>query len=455
MRHLNLFCLITLIATVSACGGKGNNNGDTQKIAKINIVGAESLFISGGTANGSASAVSLNNESNTNASTLFEITSDGYVQAVTYTDENGNPVTIQNQPVGVYNVNADYVMVVFGTNTYNPQDAYLVRKTDGAVYETTPINDNGGPGMGGMAPVPIQNYFKNSSPVMADGNNDIYFYGNRASTGNGGMSNTVYKIINPATTPSIEDYIPTTDTVRTFTIDVSGNILYSGNLASDNSSQIDRIKTLNSALDNFSPDNETYWQAADGNVYYLNHDNTNGYQIKKVTVDSSFNVIDTNYGPSDNTDDALWFTPWQSYLLNFSNETLIVSTNGGNSGPEKIIEVYNVSHTPFTIDLSSTFNSITTTTSSNNYYYLAGTDTNNKGVLKKCAVSDNICSDLLTPGQYDVYAMVVSTADEIVTFNALRMSDGAKIIATVDNSGVVTVLDTSLNTQVTTLVRVL
>ena len=55
---------------------------------------------------------------------------------------------------------------------------------------------------------------------------------------------------------------------------------------------------------------------------------------------------------------------------------------------------------------------------------------------------------------YDIFKMVVSP-DGVVTFNALRMSDGIKVLGEVEADGNVNILDESLNVQVVTLERVL
>ena len=445
MKIANLFLVLTLVIAGFSCGG---GSGNTQAIANINIVGAASLFISSGSVTTSEIGV---NEGTTTVNKLFKITSSGYVEEVSYKDKDGNTVTNENSPTGIYNVNASYVIVTFGFDQNNPMESYLVRKADGAVYK---INSSDTGCSFVMAPTQMSNYFKNISPVTVDSNNKIYFYSRRFNTscsGGGQMINTVYKITNPDASPSIEDYVPETDSATAFAIDSSGNALYNGTLAADYTSQVYRIKKTNGGLANFNPVNQAYWKASDGSVYYIAQDALpNKVQIKKLVVDSNFNVIETNYGSNFNSID-LGISPFQSYLLNFSNKTLIVTAN---INVFKAIEVYNVSSTPTVINLSSTFNSITTVTSSDSYYYIAGTNTSNNNVLRKCAISDHTCSDLLTAGQYAIYSMVVSNSGE-VTFNALRMSDGAKVIATVNDSGVVTILNTTLNTQVTMLERVL
>jgi hypothetical protein len=60
---------------------------------------------------------------------------------------------------------------------------------------------------------------------------------------------------------------------------------------------------------------------------------------------------------------------------------------------------------------------------------------------------------LLSPNLYDIYSMAAG-ADGSVTFNALRMADGAKVIGAISPPGTVKVLDTALNAEVTVLERI-
>lgn len=404
----NFLFLILVLGLVGCGGGSGGNDGG--KIVAIDIKNASSLYITGG-----ASASSVNVNETGDVSKLFKITPEGYVHEVTYTDENNNDVTNTVTPTAVYNVNDSYVLISFDI------DSYLVRKSDGAAYIM-----NGAIGS-------VVNNFKNSKPIMPDLNGNIYYYG----------SDVVYKISNIDTDPVSKIVTPETDRIDSFTIDNLGNIFYSAMAGDDN--YVTRIVKGNGGLTNLNPYySRAFWTALDGKGYYLEDTGYGEMQVVQVNIDSNYNVTKSNYGPvvSD-----LYFSTGTSFLFNFSTKTIIVDANDLN-----LLEVYNASSTPIITDLGGTFDSISTVAASSDYYYVAGTNTASNPVLKKCSPSTHTCSDLLTPGKYDIYTMVVSDTNE-VTFNALRMSDGAKIMAKTSN-GTVTVLDATLNNQVTMLERV-
>jgi hypothetical protein len=62
-------------------------------------------------------------------------------------------------------------------------------------------------------------------------------------------------------------------------------------------------------------------------------------------------------------------------------------------------------------------------------------------------------TNLTTPGTYDFYKFSVSPAD-VIHFNALRMSDGVKVIGQIDAAGVLTIVDEEMNNEVTVLERI-
>jgi hypothetical protein len=92
---------------------------------------------------------------------------------------------------------------------------------------------------------------------------------------------------------------------------------------------------------------------------------------------------------------------------------------------------------------------------SSDAYYLAGTDGSSSPILLKVDPTTDGVTTLLPKNSqyYDIYAMSVSSANT-VNFNALRMSDGAKIIGQIDASGSLTILDSTLNTQVVMLEKI-
>jgi len=60
---------------------------------------------------------------------------------------------------------------------------------------------------------------------------------------------------------------------------------------------------------------------------------------------------------------------------------------------------------------------------------------------------------LLPSGDYDIFRMSVSNKGE-VTFNAIRMSDGRRVIGSISTTGILTILDETLNAEVLILERI-
>ena len=54
---------------------------------------------------------------------------------------------------------------------------------------------------------------------------------------------------------------------------------------------------------------------------------------------------------------------------------------------------------------------------------------------------------------YVVYKMEISK-DEEITFNAMRMSDGAKVIGIVSPNGNLSILDSELSSEIVSLIKI-
>jgi hypothetical protein len=84
------------------------------------------------------------------------------------------------------------------------------------------------------------------------------------------------------------------------------------------------------------------------------------------------------------------------------------------------------------------------------YVYVAGPGTNSAPALKRLSLEDDTVADLLPMGAYDVHSMTVDRA-ETVTFSAVRMADGKRILGRVDRYGNVRTLSESLDELVVLL----
>ena len=59
---------------------------------------------------------------------------------------------------------------------------------------------------------------------------------------------------------------------------------------------------------------------------------------------------------------------------------------------------------------------------------------------------------LLSDGEYDVYNLSVNKNS--IVFNALRMNDGAIVMGSINNNGIIKILDDKLESKVTVLERI-
>ena len=113
------------------------------------------------------------------------------------------------------------------------------------------------------------------------------------------------------------------------------------------------------------------------------------------------------------------------------------------------VEVYNSNKTPRVVNLNNlVFNTISAVSSTENFYYIAGTDTNNNSFLIKINPENDQYTNLLNKNEYDVLSFTASETEGII-FNALRMSDGKKIIGKVGiDGGTITTIDEEIDSEI-------
>ena len=427
----NVFAALSISVSILICScgflgdlfGNGDTNGD---LAAIDIVGAKSLFI----APAGASAAAYSGKQGTE-NTLFKITESGFVQQVTYTDEEGNSTTISNAPSAVHNVNTSFVIVVFG-ETGSGDNGYLVRKSDGAVFALSGLGD----------PIKSTWGYINSKIVHTDNSGNIYYLINTGFVpGTGSPIDKLIKIdISDPLALTGETYTPDSDGIYSYQVDPNGNVIYYANWGYPTDY---RIKKANGGLYNL-PETTNFWIGPDGSIYFYEY-TADASQIYKVAIDVSFNVSTTSYGPtlsSNLSQDNYYF------MLDLQDRIILVYKGGG----AQIVEVNNPTATPRAITAFAG-NLIKTAVASSDFYYIAGNDSSNAPVIIKIDPTDDSTTALTTPGEYDVYTMIVTNANNL-TFNALRMADGQKVMGTIDSAGVLTIIDEQLNAEVVVLERI-
>ena len=412
-------------------------------LAFLDIVDAESLYISTGSAsNRSARAAD-------NYPKIFKITENTAVEEVSYLGKKGNPLSFsQNapQPIAIKKVNNDYIFVGFGFGN-GINFAYLVRKSDGAVFD---MKNAGIPGMPGT---PFNGSQDINKVINIDGHNNLYFY--TGTNENGIWRGLINKVdLNGINSLSSICMTPSTDNVSGYEVDVDGNIFYTGTLVSDYSQGVSRIRKTNGGLYNITIEGKV-WINLDGKLSYLAQDTSYQYHVKNIIIDSSYNVTEETYGSFSSTSNPNIYL-YDSYIIKLSNRLLMI--NGQTALTEetdRIYEVYNPTHTPRIVTLSNlSIKSVVSVTSTENYYYIAGKDFSNNTFLIKVNPLNDSFTNILNNNDYDILSFIASETDGI-TFNALRMNDGKKIIGKVGiNGGTVQVLDEESDVQIKYLERI-
>jgi hypothetical protein len=393
-------------------------------IAKMNITDAVNLFIAPAASAPSSSVTppftSARAAVGNDQDKLFKVTEDGYVLEVSYLDENGNYITNFNIPQAVYNVDGNYVIVSFGYF----QTGYLVRKSDGAVFSLdkvgVPFSDS------------QSSNHKNAKIVQQDSSGNIYY---------GKDFRTIIKIdVSDPDNITKTDFIQTPDTrtshIYAYDITPAGHAIYK--------SIKNVIRKSNGGLINL-PDSIFWWIGLDGNIRYYEgrgyyNDTTSSIwsKITTVTIDSGFQET---LSETDVPIEAVGGS-----VFKFNDRLLSI-------GESSITEIENPSNTPREVTMPPGISQINIAGNSDSHYYLSGSNSANQPVLLKIDPVTDAATTLIPPNQYDIYSMSVGT-DDSVTFNALRMSDGVKIIGAISPAGTVSILDAALNAEITVLERI-
>jgi hypothetical protein len=422
--------ILILFITINGCdigdiGDIGDNNngngGDTQgflELVRMDIEDADAVFIAP--------------SPETSRDELYKITDAGEVKEVSYFDDTINKLKLNDSPSSIYNVDDNYIIICFGAGAgarYSPREGYLIRKSDGAVFS---LKSAGLPD-----PYFQLGNYKNTRIVQNDALGNIYYI---AKTRNGnilGTSLIKIDISDPANLIKA-DLVEITNGYVTsgegFNITLSGHAVYWGR-SNDN---IARIRKSNGGLYNI-PNHSILWIGLDDKIKYYN--STNGGIMTSLDIDNSSTVISTEYAVGSFPVSASSY----GYIVKLNNRILVISDNG-------IFEIENTTNTMrqiFVLQISN----VNLVVYSENYYYLSGNNAQNQPVLLKINPSNDVVTTLLPADQYDIYAMTISKNDTL-TFNAMRMIDGAKVIGEISASDQLKILDATLNTQVVVLERI-
>jgi hypothetical protein len=385
--------------------GTGNNGGNKGflELARMDIEDANTVFIAP--------------KPETSKDELYKITGSGKVEEVAYFDEAEEEMPMEKEPTAVYNAGANYVIVCYSN------DGYLVRKSDGAVFS---LKDVGLPSGWG--------HFLNDNVIKQDMYGNIYYH----TTTSNPYRGFIIKIDTSNPSSLIRTvYSPSSDDVRSWDLTPDGHLVYeyggSGNY---------RIRKANGGLFNL-PDHIVYqgnnWIGLDNRIRYIY-----GNDLVTIIIDQNYNVTTQTFVTDCGGGSG------GGYIIRFNNRILFTHhVSGSNS---YIYEMENPENEPRKIDFSSYLYRINNVGNSSSFYYLFGSKNSGEPILLKVNPQTDEVTTILQ-NQYDIYKMIVFP-DDIITFNALQMSNGATVIGEISSSGQVKILDTTLNTEVIVLERI-
>ena len=423
-KKVLVFALIVLMAG-SSCD---KDDPGIDKLSKLDIVNASSLFIASDARLKSSGLKSSSLKNSFQGSKLFKITGAGYVEEVHYLDENGNEMTLTNYPNAVYDVCENYIIVVFDQDSV----AYLVRKSDGAVFSLTDIAVP-------LSYISFVNY-RYFNVIQTDDQGRAYYRAHGTDTW--GIVRVNFS--NPELI-TVESLTPSNESVTFFKVNNYGVIIYHGFVDGEVSDEVFRLVPGGGGLINVPyGGNKAYWRGTDGEIYYLRSPVDEKNQIIKFRIENN-NLVQEEYGPPYDLGTIYWWELDNAIKLTLQDKLYIINK-------DEVFEVQNPEANPHKVT-GLGMSTVRRAVASGQYYYLAGNDEAFQPSLKRVNSHTNTAEDILPPGQYDVYNMTISHDDRL-TFSAVRMSDGKRIIGEIDGAMNLTIIDEEMDTEVVVLQRI-
>ena len=383
-----------------------------RAISKLDITDAESLYL----------VPEAEAEARGTGNVMFKITKEGAVVEVSYTSNSGIKASAKSlKPDAIYHANDEYMIVVFRYSI-----ACLVSKKTGAVYSLENVG----------APYDSPSMYVNSSPVLSDGKNNIYFV---VQVYNSDKFAELFRIdvSNPEKVFAKPLTAPNDKYVSSFAVDAVGNVVYCDHV---NNADVNRLAFADGGYANLNHIDGCF-TAPDGKFYYA------GYLSPLTRLDIEGKKVNETPIEIDNNE-SVPISSFESYYLTMGDRAYVVS---GSSFGCTLGEVYNPEGKPRQIKGVPALTNIQAVTQSEEELFIAGESDGQPRVIRVNPVT-GAWSDLYEPGDYEVYNMVY--AGGRLTVNALRMNDGAIIMGELDGTGKMNVLDETSNSKVLYLTRI-
>ena len=374
-----------------------STNNTKKELKFLDIANAKSLLIlnSGGKKNNSGNL-------------LFKITDEGYVIEVPYIDQFGDTMTNTFSPMALFSLSDSFMTIGF-----EDFGKFLLRKSDGAIFKGSD-----------KLPTSLANPDRPDIFRGQDSIGNIYYVYNEE----------IIKLdVTDPNNLTISTISAPGDQVKSgFVVDKYGNLAYN-----------QRYRHYTGGFENF---NQVSPEWTD-----LNNDFIYGRDMKVGTTcwGKICRIIGTSPLSFENYGDSTFSVNCASHIVKIKSKNKVIGEGCGF-----VYELFNQTGEPSKIPIS--YFNITVTknlTSSDNYYYLIGTDEYLQSKLIKVDPNGHTFTNILTTGAFDIYNIIVNDSDEI-QFYALRMNDGKRILAEIDNEGTIKVLSVLDGSTVTALERI-
>jgi hypothetical protein len=419
---------LLLLAGVFAvsCGGSGGSSGSVGagRLARLGITDARALFVAG-----DANPYPLVRASTpATPAKLYKITADGEVLEVsqTCTTDDGKKegtCTTAYTARGVLPAGRDYVYVWFTSG-----DSVLVSKADGRAFLTN--------GLG--LPTNAFSTSLASSPFQADAAGNIYFVAQ--ADGPAYHAGAIVRIDVTDPTHLVATAVtPETDGAYAFAVNGAGDVIYYLDVARPGS----RARTTAGAIVDIptDPASGLVWVGLDGQFYQ-----SHVWWTNSMTTVVHGDIVRMDFAGTSlvTTQTASWSGAPSGLIPTEPFGGLPIVMGGslffigyGAINMDRIIEVTGPSAAP--VVYAQPPNTAGLVGASPSALWFAGKNAAGlPAYFYRWTRTET--TQVLAPDTYDIVSASVG-ADDTVSFTALRLADGIKVLAHVDAAGTVTILD--------------
>jgi hypothetical protein len=468
--YLSLLLSAFLMLLFTSCQKNDDNFFEERRvqgrISFLDVVDARALILGGDEGNLKSEGLTTGTPENS----IFKITEDGVVQEITYWQidtiyietEDGMETKIDSveltntlYPVHIFNADDNHLIVCFdqvaeeATNGYFELE-YLVRKSDGAVFEL-PL---------GYRPITRWSHFnqmfkneESSVLIQTDEAGYIYFVG----------KNDIIKLSTQNPENITFQQITTTEVsgegVTNYRVNGAGHIIFNSEGISN--PRVTKLRFSSGGLAYPNKNIIPFWLGFDNSFYYSY---TPDYQpgvpsmpvVEKLTIENG-QINYEKIGEVNHPDADLTYMGIGSFIFRMEaiNKIVVMDfVDNMDQIGDVVAEVYNNENQVKVFSMEELgITSINIGLCSDNYYYLAGLNGNQPVLLKvNPSVFPHSVEQLVPEGSYDIYKMAV-TSDDYVMIHALRMSDGNHVISQISPTGVITQME-DIGTEVIQLVQI-